>query len=143
ALRTGAARLAAGALSAAGVPRALGPLLRRAAVRASRTGGGDPAPYELVRRVYGTSRSMRAILMENACYRDVAAELIYVRRQFVLPEVVPIAVIAAGEGRRWLERQAALAVVLGAELRISSGAGHLVMLDRPEDVAAAALWPRA
>lgn len=43
ALRTAGARVLGGALTAAGLPAALGPLARRAVVRAGRTGGPDPA----------------------------------------------------------------------------------------------------
>ncbi|RII17073.1 putative aminoacrylate hydrolase RutD [Streptomyces sp. YIM 130001] len=139
ALRAGATRACGTVLAASGLPYALGPALRRAAVRLARTGGRDPAPRDLVRRVYGTGRATRAVLAENAGYRDVAAQLVAVRRQFPLPEELPVTVLAAGESRRWLERQVWLARTLDARLRISPGSGHLVMLDRPEDVARAVL----
>ncbi|RFU85458.1 alpha/beta hydrolase [Streptomyces triticagri] len=139
ALRTGVTRACGTLLVAAGLPAALGPALRRAAVRLSRTGGGDPAPRDLVRRVYGTGRTTRAILAEYAGYRDVAAQLVGVRRQFPLPDGLPVTVLAAGAGRRWLERQIWLARTLDARLRIASRSGHLVMLDRPQDVARAVL----
>ncbi|MFC7309753.1 alpha/beta fold hydrolase [Streptomyces monticola] len=139
ALRTGATRACALVLSAAGMPNAFGPLLRRASVRLSRTGGGDPAPYDLVRKAYGTSRSLRAVFDEHATYLDEAAQLIYVRRQFRLPAGLPVTVLAAGADDRWLTRQRGLAGLLGAEFRCSPDAGHLVMLDRPQDVAEAVL----
>ncbi|NBE53183.1 alpha/beta hydrolase, partial [Streptomyces sp. YC537] len=139
ALRAAFTRACGTALTATGMPRALGPTLRRASVRLSRAGSADPAPYALVRRTYGTSRSARALLAEHATYADVAAQLVYVRRQFTLPAGLPVTVLAAGAERRWLERQRALAGRLGAEFRTSPEAGHLVMLDRPHDVARAVL----
>ncbi|MFD5079359.1 alpha/beta fold hydrolase [Streptomyces sp. NPDC058371] len=210
--RNAATRACGTILSAAGIPYALGPLLRRAAVRAGRTPSapappppahrppedhdrpsttrrppgdgdgpdlthrppedrdrlrftgrppgdgdgpdglthrppegrprprrtpGDPAPYALVRRTYGTSRSLRAVLAENATYADEAVELAALRRDFPLPDV-PVAVLAAGSPR-WLGRQRALAAYLGAAFRVVAPSGHLVMLDRPEDVADALL----
>ncbi|MFF4847599.1 alpha/beta fold hydrolase [Streptomyces sp. NPDC001194] len=142
-VRGGAARVLGRALTAAGLPAALGPLARRAAVRASRTGGCDPAARELVRRVYRTGRVWRGALLENARYPDVAAEVLALRTG--RPLAVPATVLAgydgsAGRGaRRWLARQAELAVRLGARFEVAEPAGHLVMLDRPGRVARAVL----
>ncbi|MFF4102205.1 alpha/beta fold hydrolase [Streptomyces sp. NPDC001903] len=142
-LRTGAARLLGGALTAAGLPAALGPLARRATVRASRTGGPDPAARDLVRRVYRTGRVWRGALLENARYPDTAAEVLALRTG--RPTGVPVTVLAgydgsAGRGAlRWLVRQAELAVRLGARFEVAEPAGHLVMLDRPDRVARAVL----
>lgn len=143
ALRAACTRACATVLTATGMPRALGPALRRAFVRLYRAGRPDPAPYDLVRSTYGTSRSARALLAEYATYADVAAQLVHVRRQFALPSRLPVTVLAAGAERRWLERQRALAGLLGAAFRTSPEAGHLVMLDRPHDVARAVLDQRA
>ncbi|MFI8260256.1 alpha/beta fold hydrolase [Streptomyces sp. NPDC085665] len=142
-VRTGAARVLGRALTAAGLPAVLGPLARRAAVRASRTGGRDPAARDLVRRVYRTGRVWRGALLENARYPDVAAEVLALRTG--RPLAVPATVLAgydgsAGRGAlRWLARQAELAVRLGARFEVAEPAGHLVMLDRPGRVARAVL----
>ncbi|WP_327131825.1 alpha/beta hydrolase [Streptomyces sp. NBC_01343] len=142
-LRTGAARVLGRALTAAGLPAALGPLARRAAVRASRTGGSDPAARDLVRRVYRTGRVWRGALLENARYPDVAAEVLALRTG--RPPAVPATVLAGYDGsagrvaQRWLARQAELAVRLGARFEVAEPAGHLVMLDRPGRVARAVL----
>ncbi|MFD0312342.1 alpha/beta fold hydrolase [Streptomyces sp. NPDC127119] len=147
ALRNTVTRACGTLLAGAGLPRALGPLLRRTAVRAVRHSGGDsapygPAPYDLVRRAYSTSRSLRAALAENATYRDQAVALDGLRER-PLPDV-PVTVLAAADpggngSRHWLDRQERLAERLGATFRVSAPAGHLVMLDRPQDVAAAIL----
>ncbi|MER6779797.1 MULTISPECIES: alpha/beta hydrolase [unclassified Streptomyces] len=142
-LRTGAARVLGRALTAAGLPAALGPLARRAAVRASRTAGSDPAARDLVRRVYRTGRVWRGALLENARYPDVAAEVLALRTG--RPPAVPATVLAGYDGsagrvaQRWLARQAELAVRLGARFEVAEPAGHLVMLDRPGRVARAVL----
>ncbi|QQM43770.1 alpha/beta fold hydrolase [Streptomyces liliifuscus] len=126
-------------LAAAGVPRLLGPFLRRTAVRVGRHSGGDPAPGDLVRRAYSTSRFLHAVVAENARYRDQAVELASLRGR--VPLDAPVTVLAAYEGgsRGWLDRQRVLAERLGGTLRVSAPAGHLVMLDRPQDVADAIL----
>ncbi|MFI5665514.1 alpha/beta fold hydrolase [Streptomyces sp. NPDC051704] len=142
-VRTAAARVLGRALTAAGLPAALGPLARRAAVRASRTGGSDPSARDLVRRVYRTGRVWRGALLENASYPDVAAEVLALRTG--RPLEVPVTVLAgydgsAGRGAlRWLARQAELAVRLGARFEVAEPAGHLVMQDRPGRVARAVL----
>lgn len=146
ALRTAGARVLGGALTAAGLPAALGPLARRAVVRAGRTGGPDPAPRELVRRCYRTGRVWRGALRENARYADTAAGLLALRRGR-RPLRAPVRVLAAYDGSggrgavRWLARQAALAEALGARLEVVAPAGHLLMLDRPDRVARAVLAP--
>ncbi|MET9516567.1 alpha/beta hydrolase [Streptomyces sp. NPDC002994] len=150
ALRAAATRALGTALSVAGAPAALGPLARRAAVRAGRaesaapavrgSSSGDPAPPALVRRCYRTSRVLRGALRENTHYRAVAAGLLALRDRCPLPEDVPVTVLAAYDGRggrgslRWLERQRGLATLLGARFEVAEPSGHLVMLDRPDTV---------
>ncbi|MDQ1039081.1 pimeloyl-ACP methyl ester carboxylesterase [Streptomyces sp. V3I8] len=157
ALRNTATRACGTFLAGAGLPRALGPLLRRTAVRAGRhighrpglrSGGDpaaydpaayDPAPYDLVRSAYSTSRFLRAVLAENASYRDQAAELASLRERLGLAAPVTVLAAYAGGSRRWLDRQERLADRLGGTFRTVAPAGHLVMLDRPGDVADAVL----
>ncbi|MGA4842381.1 alpha/beta fold hydrolase [Streptomyces sp. G45] len=126
AARVRCAGAAAALLGAAGVPRALGPLLR---------GGGVP---RRLRRVYGSSRVWRAALAEYVTYGDAARELALLRERAPLP-AVPVTVLAAsrtGAGR-WVGRQRALAGALGADFRVLAPAGHLVMAERPREVAEA------
>ncbi|GGV96989.1 putative hydrolase (alpha/beta hydrolase fold) [Streptomyces narbonensis] len=133
--RTDAVSRALGrALCAAGLPAALGPAVRRAAVRS------DPESKALVRRVYRTSRVLRGALHENAHYGAVAAELLDLRDRFPLPPGLPVTVLAAPDGSaRWERRQRALARRLGASYEAAVPSGHLVMLDRPDAVARAVL----
>ncbi|MET9698787.1 alpha/beta hydrolase [Streptomyces sp. NPDC006529] len=143
AVRDAAAGALGRALTAAGLPAALGPLLRRTGVRASRTGGGDPAARESVRRCYRTGRVWQGTLRENARYRDQAAEVLALRAAH--PLRAPATVLAGADGsarpaaRRWLGRQADLAERLGARFEIADPSGHMVMLDRPDQVARAVL----
>ncbi|MFF9910781.1 alpha/beta fold hydrolase [Streptomyces sp. NPDC013457] len=138
ALRTAAARGLGTLLSAAGAPAALGPAARRVTVRLSRARGGDPAPADLVRRVYATSRVLRGTLLENAHYRAVAAELLALRERFPLPPGRPVTVLAAPDGSAsWAGRQRALARRLGARYEAVEPSGHLMMWDRPDAVARA------
>ncbi|MFE1908224.1 alpha/beta fold hydrolase [Streptomyces gardneri] len=137
--RTAAVSRALGrALSAAGLPAALGPAVRRAAVRS------DPASPALVRRVYRTSRVLRGTLLGNAHYGAVAAELLDLRDRFPLPPGLPVTVLAApGGSARWERRQRALARRLDASYEAVVPSGHLVMLDRPDAVARAVLRQEA
>ncbi|MFD3873533.1 alpha/beta fold hydrolase [Streptomyces sp. NPDC058623] len=142
ALRTGAARAVGRAVTAAGLPAALGPAARGLAVRASRTGGGDPAPADLVRRCYRTGRVWRGALLENSRYPDMAAELAALRATHPLAAPVTVVVGHSGDGRparRWLARQEALAELLDARFEVAEPSGHLVMLDRPHQVVRAVL----
>ncbi|MEU9942129.1 alpha/beta fold hydrolase [Streptomyces lavendulae] len=142
--RTGAARALGRAVTAAGIPAALGPAARRGVVRAGRTGGAaDPAARDLVRRCYRTGRVWRGALLENARYPDTAAELLALRAEH--PLAAPATVLAGhdgGTGRaalRWLARQADLADRIGARFEVAQPSGHLVMLDRPDHVTRAIL----
>ncbi|MGW2627727.1 alpha/beta fold hydrolase [Streptomyces chattanoogensis] len=142
AVRTAWASGLAATLSAAGMPRALGPAARRLTVHAGTVGSHPPHPWE--RAGYRTSRVLRACVLENATYPYQAAELVALRPGHPLP-AVPVAVLAAydgGEtarGLRWLERQRALAAALGGRFTVAAPAGHLVMADAPEAVARAVL----
>ncbi|GAA1886540.1 alpha/beta fold hydrolase [Streptantibioticus ferralitis] len=145
-LRTAAARALAAALTAAAVPYVLGPTSRRLAWSATTLAGCDPASAPLVRRTYRTGRVLRATLLENARYPDMAAEIHELRTRRPLP-AVPVTVLAAydGSGSRralhWLRRQLCLADELGARFKIVTPSGHLIMIDRPQAVASALLDP--
>ncbi|MFF8639670.1 alpha/beta fold hydrolase [Streptomyces sp. NPDC015345] len=130
--RVAGTRACGALLCAAGVPRAVGPTLRRLTA---------PTPWA---RVYGTGRVWRAALMEYVTYGDAAVELARLRVAVPLPVGVPVTVLAAyaeGSGE-WLGRQRGLAARLGGTFRVAVPAGHLVMRDRPADVAAAILGAR-
>lgn len=148
AVRAGAARLAAAALAAMGLPHALGRTVRRIAIRTQTVHHRDPGTDELVHRCYGASRALRAALLENATYAEVAAELVELRARRPLPGI-PVAVLAAHDGGdsprrlRPLEQQRRLAALLREEtktdFRISAPAGHLLMMDDPAAIARAVL----
>ncbi|UQA95845.1 alpha/beta fold hydrolase [Streptomyces halobius] len=141
-VRTAWANGVATALSAAGIPRALGPTARRLIDRASTVGSHPPHPW--VRAGYRTSRVLRACVLENATYPYQAAELAALRPGHPMP-AVPVTVLAAYDGSeaarelRWLERQRAFAAELGGGFAVAAPAGHLVMADAPEAVARAVL----
>ncbi|MFB7634506.1 alpha/beta fold hydrolase [Streptomyces sp. NPDC056149] len=142
AVRTAWAGALARALSAAGMPRALGPATRRLIGRATTVGSHPPHPWEAAG--YRTSRVVRACVLENATYPYQAADLAALRADRPLP-AVPVAVLAAHDGgggardQRWLARQRALAELLGGRCTVAAPAGHLMMADAPETIARAVL----
>ncbi|MDX2295660.1 MULTISPECIES: alpha/beta fold hydrolase [Streptomyces] len=133
------------ALTALGLPAALGPALRRLAVRPSPATALDrdasrrpfpPTPPAEVRRVYRTSRVWRGALRENASYGSVATALAALRHTRPLPPGLPVTVLAAPDGSaRWEARQRALARRLGARYEAAEPSGHLVMRDTPGTLA--------
>ncbi|MFF1697135.1 alpha/beta fold hydrolase [Streptomyces sp. NPDC058257] len=138
-VRVGAARVCGAVLGGVGLPRAVGPVLRRVAVRGDLA--GDLASADAVRRVYGASRVWRGSLLEYATYGDMAAELSALRGELPLTGRLPVTVLAAysGSGTRWLDRQRALAASLDADFRVAAPSGHLLMRDAPGRVAEAVL----
>ncbi|MFD6432399.1 alpha/beta fold hydrolase [Streptomyces venezuelae] len=129
-MRVAATRACGALLCATGLPRAVGPTLRRLTA---------PTPWAWL---YGGSRVWRAALMEYVTYGDAARELAVLRRRLPLPEGAPVTVLAAYAGsgsRRWLDRQRELAHALDAAFRVATPSGHLVMRDRPAEVARAVL----
>ncbi|GGO44952.1 alpha/beta fold hydrolase [Streptomyces lasiicapitis] len=137
-LRVRAARVGGAVLGALGIPRALGPSARRLVGRRA------PLPREF-RALYGSARVWRAALVEYATYGDVARELAVLRGERGLPAGAPVRVLAAAPSSspspadRWTARQRSLADTLGAEFRLLAPAGHLLMRDRPHEVAEAIL----
>ncbi|MFF1375608.1 alpha/beta fold hydrolase [Streptomyces sp. NPDC058308] len=127
--RVAGTRACGALLRAVGLPRAVGPALRRLTA---------PTPWAWL---YGGSRVWRGALMEYATYGDAARELAVLRRALPLREGVPVTVLAAyaGGSRRWLERQRELAAGLAGTYRVTWPSGHLVMRERPKDVAEAVL----
>ncbi|MEU7579166.1 alpha/beta hydrolase [Streptomyces sp. NPDC041068] len=123
-LRVAGTRACGAVVCGVGLPRAVGPMARRLAAPTRWAG------------LYGTSRVWRAASMEYATYGDVALELAELRAVLPLPDVQVTVLAAYGGGsRRWLDRQRALAAGLGGTFRVAEPSGHLVMRDRPADVA--------
>ncbi|WP_371497217.1 alpha/beta hydrolase [Kitasatospora sp. NBC_00374] len=139
-LRDRAARAAAAVLTAAALPYLCGPVTRRAAVRVASVRGREAVAAALVRRCYRPGRVLRSVLRENTAYLDTAAELVALRARRPLPDT-RVAVVAADRrgAAAGPARQRELAALLGGEFRTAGPAGHLLMLDRPAEVAAAIL----
>ncbi|MGA4543293.1 alpha/beta fold hydrolase [Uniformispora flossi] len=144
-----AARLAlahaiGGTFRRTGLSRPVGPALRRLAVRGFSRRGRDAGDPEWTRRSYASGRFLTAAFTENTTYLDQAAELLRLRDRTAFPDV-PLRVLAAAGGRepdavkaRWLDRQRALAAMAPrGRCDIVEDAAHLLMIDRPDAVAAA------
>ncbi|MGW6268572.1 alpha/beta fold hydrolase [Streptomyces sp. NPDC055060] len=136
-VRVGGARVCGAVLGGVGVPRAVGPAVRRAVVR------GGSASGDAVRRVYGVSRVWRGALLEYVTYGDLAVELAALRRASPLRGGLPVTVVGAyaGGSASWITRQRNLATALGATFLAAIPSGHLTMHDAPHLLAKATLTP--
>lgn len=138
-----AARLAGSLLERTGAARRLGPGLHsRAMGRQSHR--GVTAPPDQVRAVYGRGQVLGAALKEESEYRQMAADLVTLRRHRPFPSTVPVRVITAlsglaeTAGREWSDGHAVLAAMsrTGRQIVLPK-ARHMVQLDTPEVVAEA------
>ncbi|MFH8987207.1 alpha/beta fold hydrolase [Streptomyces sp. NPDC017940] len=140
-LRPALARGAGAALGGLGVPRAVGPPVRRLA-----EGRWSPPPARESCAVYGSKRVWRAALTEYLTYGDMARELDTMRREAPLPGGAPVTVLAASPTASgtdaWVRRQHALADTLRANFHVLAPAGHLLMRARPREVTEAILAAR-
>jgi pimeloyl-ACP methyl ester carboxylesterase len=133
------ARLAGNAVGLAGIPRLAGPRVRGMVMRMI-TERGDVAPPHFARAVYTRAHVLGTLLVELAEYRQMAADLLALRRSRPFPDI-PLRVITAladvrGDG--W-ERTHAMLAALSPRGRqmVLADTGHMVHIDRPDVVAEA------
>ncbi|EME15614.1 alpha/beta fold hydrolase [Rhodococcus triatomae] len=138
--RVAAARRAAAAISASGAQRALGAGVARMLNRAAL----PPGTHDRMRRISRDPRYLGAVLVEEAVYPDLVAEVAALRESHpLLP--VPRAVVAAHTGRRtpWgalrLRTQRGLAATLDARFVVLRPAHHYAMIDQPARLSAVVL----
>jgi pimeloyl-ACP methyl ester carboxylesterase len=121
--------------------RLTGPWLGRYATWA---GSAGPAASRVRPEAWHTALRRPEVLIgtvgEHACHAAVAAEAAALHAERPFPPV-PVAVLCGGGGRlrsagaRRVAAQRDLAETLGGSFRLLPDAGHLVMLDRPGEVA--------
>ncbi|HEX2316891.1 MAG TPA: alpha/beta hydrolase [Thermomonospora sp.] len=101
-----------------------------------------PVPDELVRAVYGRGTVLGTLLAENAAYREMAADVLALRKRLPFPPV-PLVVLTAladmGDGEKaegWSADHRELAAMspYGRQVDLPD-ALHLVQLDRPDVIA--------
>ncbi|WP_246097756.1 alpha/beta fold hydrolase [Rhodococcus spelaei] len=131
--RYGLATAAAAVASRSGLQRLCAPTVHRLAHQSE----PDAATVPLMERIVTEPSYLRAVLLENAAYTDLPAELASIRGVGPLPDTL---VVAADQGLpwspAWLRTQRRLAADLGARLEILRPARHTAMIDRPAAVAA-------
>jgi pimeloyl-ACP methyl ester carboxylesterase len=101
---------------------------------------GEVAPPELARAVYARAHVFGAMLVELTGYRQMAADLLALRRERPFPDI-PLCVITALPGVRddhWQRAHADLAALSprGRQVVLPETA-HMVQTDRPGVVAEA------
>ncbi|HZB30158.1 MAG TPA: alpha/beta hydrolase [Streptosporangiaceae bacterium] len=127
---------------ASGAARLLGPWSRTQFMR--RISHHDPVPPAFVRAVYGRGSVVGAALVENVAYREMAGDLIRLRRSRPFPEIPLTVLTAVGDmrspdhGHPWVEchRRLAWMSPYGRQVTIAGGR-HLLQTDRPDAVAEA------
>lgn len=134
--RISGARRAATVASRSGLQWLLGPAVARVLNQA----GVAAHTTDWVRAIYRAPHYLRAALVEDAVFPDLAAEVAEARRSCPLPPV-PVVVAAAHTGRRtpwgrvWLRTQRGFADMLGARVVVFRPAHHHVMIDQPHRLA--------
>jgi pimeloyl-ACP methyl ester carboxylesterase len=91
-----------------------------------------PAAYA----VYRNGEAVASVIAEQAAYERQVSELAELRTASRFPDLA-VVVVTAGNSRRWLRKQARLAALLGGRQVLAADARHLVMMDRPDLIAAA------
>jgi pimeloyl-ACP methyl ester carboxylesterase len=88
--------------------------------------------------VYRSRDAAASVVAEQGAYGQQAWDLSLLRRRTSFPDI-PVVVVSAttAEGSRSYRDHARLAELLGGDHRIAADSGHLVMVDRPDLVAAA------
>lgn len=138
-----AARAVVRGLGRIGVPQLLGAAVRRLMVRVGSTSKQDLLPKANARARYGARSSWLLFWDELAGSWELAAE---VAKLVAVPidEIAPTVLLVATGGssrftaNRWLAAQRRLADVLGGTVEVLPDSAHLVHLDRPDAIAAAA-----
>jgi pimeloyl-ACP methyl ester carboxylesterase len=90
------------------------------------------------RAVYREPDAIASVIAEQAAYAAQIADLAALRKEIEWPGLPVRVLTAAGDGgETWVRAQAWLAEQLRAEHTVVAGSRHLMMLDRPDAIAAA------
>jgi len=87
--------------------------------------------------VYRSRDAAASVVAEQGAYGQQVWDLSLLRQRTTFPDIPVAVVTAADEGPNWVRDQARLAGLLGGEHLVTTDSRHLVMLDRPDLVAAA------
>ena len=137
-----AVRAAARFLGRVGVPRLLGPAVRRLIVRLGSMSNHDLLSKATARARYGGESSWLLFWDELAGSWELAAEVAKLVADPV-DAIAPTTVLVATGGtsrftaKRWLAGQQRLADRLGGTVEVLPNSAHLVHLDRPDAIATA------
>ena len=97
----------------------------------------DPMPAA-AQAVYQSLDAAASVVAEQGAYGQQVWDLSLLRRRAPFPDI-PVAVLTAAAKKQsgWVRDQARLAELLGGDHLVTTDSRHLVMLDRPDLVAAA------
>ncbi|MFB6725023.1 alpha/beta fold hydrolase [Kribbella sp. NPDC056345] len=122
-----------------GLPRLVGPLVRRSMVRVGSVTKRDPLPKATIRKLYGDPRSWQRFWAELTASWTTAQE---VKKLLPASGVPTRLLVATGGSSRagaddWLAGQRELAAALSGTVEVLTDSAHLVHLDRPDAIAEA------
>ncbi|WP_018351122.1 alpha/beta fold hydrolase [Longispora albida] len=124
-------------LAAALAPLA-GPALRNLGFKAQTTTKAVPGTRRQIRQVYGSGRTIAATAKEFLAYRDVAAELLSLRKSHPMPDIPVVVLTALGDADdKWRVAHADLAAELNGRQIVFPDGRHMLHVDQPEAVVAA------
>jgi len=118
--------------------RPLGSFVDRLLLTAqSQRGLFDPRS-EVAKAVYRDREAVASVVAEQGAYAQQVWDLARLRQAHAFPQL-PVRVLTAADNLRSgpVQDQARLAALLGGEQEMAGGSRHMVMLDRPDLVAAA------
>lgn len=139
-IRVGFALSLAELLTRSGLQNLLGPTSRRVLNHSIPPDGIPIETYDAIATIYRTPSYLRAALVENFVYPDMAAELNAIRRRTTVSAPVTVAAAHTGRptpwARAWLAKQQRLAHYLNARFTVVGNAHHHAMIDQPAVVSA-------
>ncbi|MFI5730059.1 alpha/beta fold hydrolase [Kribbella sp. NPDC051587] len=125
-----------GFLGRTGLPRLVGPLVRRSMVRVGSVRNHDPLPKATIRKLYGDSRCWQRFWTELTASWIAAVDVGKLLPGGAVPTVLLVATGGSSSvgADTWLADQRKLAAALSGTVEVLPDSAHLVHIDRPDAI---------